>query len=270
MVAGDKEKQLRKIPELECDVVMINLEDGVSDKKAALKLIIALYKELKLNKYKKIVIRVNGVEEGGLDEIKALNSLKPYAIRVAKIESFEHIQKALDVLDDDIDLHLSIETKAIFDTLSQIKIDSRITTVYLGILDLLESLSLPQSLIHLDNPMIDYLLSRFLIDSKIAGVHSVGFMFQDYHNTQAFEKWCKKLKTIGFQSASCLGPKQVTIANKIFSIDKDAIQKAQLIKKLFEEKKVQGITGFDTKEFGFVDEPIYKNALLVLNSANIK
>ena len=42
------------------------------------------------------------------------------------------------------------------------------------------------------------------------------------------------------------------------------IQRAQVIVKLFEMHKKEGITGFVDDEYGFIDEPIYKGALELL------
>jgi len=269
MVAGDKEKQLRKIPELLCDVVMINLEDGVSDKKTALELIIKIYKELDFNQNKKVLIRVNSLDDDGLEEIKRFNELKPFAIRVAKIKKLQEIEQVLEVLGDGIELHLSIETKEIFEKISELQKYPQVTTLYLGILDLLESLGLPQNLVRIDNPSIDYILSRFLIESKIAKKNPVGFMYQEYQNLKMYEQWCEKLKNMGYVSAACLSPKQVDIANSVFGIELKEIEKAKYIKEIFEKNKSDGISGFSDEKYGFIDEPIYKDALLVLDSANI-
>ena len=89
-------------------------------------------------------------------------------------------------------------------------------------------------------------------------------MFQDYKDTQLFQKWCKKERDMGFSSKACMGPAQVDIANKIFNVDSKEIQKAQYIKQVFEENAKQNINGFLDSKYGFIDEPIYKDALLVL------
>ncbi|MCI0500799.1 MAG: aldolase/citrate lyase family protein, partial [Epsilonproteobacteria bacterium] len=160
MVAGDKEKHLSKINELSCDVAMINLEDGVFDKVSALKLLshkFSLIKFRTINKF--IVVRINSLDETGYDEIIELNKLKPHAIRIPKIKTIDDVQKAIDLIDEDIEIHLSIETKEAFHNLTKLRLDKRVTTVYLGILDLLESLELPQNLLKLENPMVEYILS---------------------------------------------------------------------------------------------------------------
>jgi len=267
MVAGDKEKHLSKINELSCDVAMINLEDGVFDKVGALEL---LSNKFSLNGFratnKYIVVRINPLDETGYDEIMELNKLKPHAIRVPKIKTIDDVQKAIDLIDEDIEIHLSIETKEAFHNLPKLKLDKRVTTVYLGILDLLESLELPQSLLKLENPMIDYILSRFLVESKIAGFKPVFLTFQDYKNSEEFTKWLESAKLMGYTATSCISPTQVEIANKIFQCDEKEIKKAQYIVKIFEENRQNGITGFADETYGFIDEPIYKNAKQILKN----
>jgi citrate lyase subunit beta/citryl-CoA lyase len=61
-----------------------------------------------------------------------------------------------------------------------------------------------------------------------------------------------------------MGPKQVEIANEIFSANKDELQRAKDIKKLFEDSSLMGINGFMSDKYGFIDEPIYKDALNIL------
>lgn len=267
MVAADKEKHLDKLNELKCDVAMINLEDGVCNKSNALELLFKKFEKdgLKCNN-KKVVVRINPLDEGGDKEIKVLNSLKPDAIRISKVKTIDDVKVALNLIDDDIKIHLSIETKEALENLTKLKIDKRVETVYLGILDMLESLCLPQSLVTMDNPTIDYILSKFLIDSKIAGFNPVSFTYQDYKNTKEFENWCKKTKKMGFESKSCISPTQVDIVNKIFTIEEKIIEKAKYIKRIFEINKNAGITGFSDEKYGFIDEPIYKDSLLIINN----
>lgn len=261
MIAGDKEKHLSKINDLKCDVAMINLEDGVGDKEYALNLLrqtFALNGMRTNNKY--IVVRINPLDETGLEEIKILNILKPHAIRIPKIKSVNEVKKALKAIDQEIDIHLSIETKEGFENLKSFKIDKRVTTVYLGILDLLESLVLPQNLLTLNNPTIHYILSKFLIESKMAGFNPIFFTYQDYKNTNEFKSWLDLAKNMGFEATSCISPSQVDIANKVFEIDSDEYEKAKYIVELFEANLQNKISGFSDEKYGFIDEPIYKNA----------
>ena len=49
-----------------------------------------------------------------------------------------------------------------------------------------------------------------------------------------------------------------------------SIKRAKTIIKLFELKREEGVTGFEDDEYGFIDEPIYKGALAVLEKAKNK
>jgi len=263
MVAGDKQKHLDKLNSLKCDIAIVNLEDGVFNKEKARQLV---YENLLNNPIKnKVVVRVNSLDSCGKVDIELINKIKPYAIRIPKINTKEDVQLCLKLIDEDIEVHLSIETSSALQNLYKFGINKRVTTVYLGILDMLESLSLPQSLLTINNPTIDYMLSKFLVDSKSANLNPVSFVYQDYKNIKEFTSWCKKVKEMGFKSKACISPTQVDIINNIFLEDEFEIAKAKEIIKLFEENQKLGISGFSSEKYGFIDEPIYKNAKLILS-----
>ena len=260
-----KIEHINKMDELESDLVMINLEDGIAkeNKEKALYLAAVFISNLESSDTK-VVVRVNPMKEGGAEEIKVLNKVKPDAIRVAKVREMEDIEDALELLDEDIDLHLSVETKEAFNNLRYINMSGRVKVCYLGALDLLNDLELPQSTMQFQNPTAEYIMSRFLIDSKIAGVTPVGFTYQNYNDLEGFRNWCKLEKSMGYRSKSCLGPKQTKIANSVFMEEDWIIEKAKHIKRTFEANEQEGQTGFMDDDYGFIDEPIYKDALLTL------
>ncbi len=258
-------KHLNRIDESDADMITLNLEDAIapSRKKEALHNI-ALFLSHMEHSNSFIIIRTNPLNEGGAEEIKFLNDFSFDAIRVAKVKNQTEIAQALTLLSPDKELHISLETKEAFESLSTLRIDERLTTANLGILDLLTSLGLPQSLVILNNPTIDYILSKFLVDTKTAGIHPVSFMFQEYNDTETFKAWCEHEKMMGFESKACMGPKQVKIANEIFALSQDSLTRAKHIKDVFEQNATQDINGFMDDKFGFIDEPIYRDALLVL------
>ncbi|MCF6244659.1 MAG: aldolase/citrate lyase family protein [Sulfurovum sp.] len=260
---------LNRMDESNADMITLNLEDAIapSRKKEALRNIAIFLSYMKHSK-SFIIVRTNPLHDGGEEEIKFLNDFSFDAVRVAKIKNKEQIAQALTLLDQNKELHISLETKEAFENLSKLRIDSRLTTANLGILDLLTSLGLPQSIVTQNNPTIDYILSKFLVDAKTVGIHPISFMFQDYTDTQTFEAWCKHEKMMGFNSKACMGPKQVSIANEIFSTHSSEIERAKHIKTSFEAHSAKGINGFMDENYGFIDEPIYRDSVLILK--NIK
>ena len=259
-------KHLNRIDESSADMITLNLEDAIapSRKKEALHNIALFLSHLqKSNSF--IVVRVNALDEGGEEEIRFLNDFGFDAVRVAKVKSQYDIARALTLLAPDKELHISLETKEAFENLTALRIDPRLTAANLGILDLLTSLGLPQSIVTQNNPTIDYILAKFLVDAKSVGLLPTGFMYQAYHDTEGFEAWCKREKQMGFTSKACMGPKQVAIANAIFGASSEEIEKAKHIKARFEAESAKGNNGFmDEKYQLFIDEPIYRDALLVL------
>jgi len=127
---------------------------------------------------------------------------------------------------------------------------------------------LPQSLLSLKNETVTYILTKFLIDSKVANLEPVSFMYQDYNNLEEFEELCMWERSLGFTSKACMGPKQVEIANRVFAPKKEDILRAKEIVDVFEESSKKGVNGFMHPKYGFIDEPIYKDALNTLNSLN--
>lgn len=265
MLSAHKLKHLNKIPDLAADAIILNLEDGVSAemKPYALRLVMLALSAL-AESDKKIIVRVNPLDEGGDAEIELLNSFRPDAIRVPKIKTPADVRKALELCDSAIELHLSIETKEAWLNLSELKINNRVTAYYLGILDLFADMGLSQELIEPENPLMHHILSHFLLTTKAVGVKAVSFVYQDYKNSEGFQAWLDLEKKMGFDAKGCISPKQAEQAQATFAPDEAALQKARYIVDRFEEEQKQGITGFSDDKYGFIDEPIYKGALALL------
>ncbi len=265
MLSANNIKHLTKIESLEAECIMLNLEDGVSEQEKPFALALcAIFLSQLQSSSKKLVVRVNALNEGGYDEIVYLNQFMPDAIRVPKIKKIQEVKNVAALLKEGIELHLSIETASAWHNLSSLNIDKNITTFYLGILDLFADMKLPQSLINKENPTMLYMLSHFLITCKAMGVKPVSFVYQEFQKLDEFTEWLELEKSMGYDAKGCISPKQVKLVNEIFTDEEQQIKRAMVIVKLFEMHKEMGITGFVDDEYGFIDEPIYKGALALL------
>ncbi|MGZ8545997.1 MAG: HpcH/HpaI aldolase/citrate lyase family protein [Sulfuricurvum sp.] len=265
MLSTHNIKHLSKIPILNAECLILNLEDGVSDEQKPYALVLcaitlASHRECD----KKLVVRVNELSEGGVEEILYLNSFMPDAIRVPKIRTVEDVKYALELIDEGIEVHLSIETKEAWLALGTLAIHPRIKVYYLGILDLFADLGLSQSLLYPDNPMTHYLLSHFLVTTRASSIKPVSFVYQEYKNSDGLRNWLELEKMMGFDAKGCISPAQADLIHEIFGHSEGEITRAQEIIKVFEEHRARGITGFADEQYGFIDEPIYKGALAVL------
>jgi len=259
---------LNRIDESLADAVTLNLEDAVAParKREALENILHFLSWCPVSP-NRIVVRVNPLDQGGAEEIQRLSRSGVDAVRLAKVRTRKEIEQALALLPRSIELDLSIETAEAFRDLARWRgIDRRLRMAHLGILDLLADLNLPQHLLLPGNPMIDHLLSTFVIAARTAGMVPVGFMFQDYRDTATYRVWLERMRRIGFDAAACMGPRQVAIADAVFDMDKYAIDRARHIVEAFEKNSLKNINGFMDDRYGFIDEPIYRDALNILKN----
>jgi len=268
MLSAHKIKHLKKIASLQADCIMLNLEDGVAKEEKPFALVLtAIFLMQHRECDKKLVVRVNALDEGGYDEITYLNQFMPDAIRVPKIQNQQEVKNVLALLDENIELHLSIESAAAWHNLATLAPDKRVKAFYLGILDLFADMHLPQSLIQRENPTLLYMLSHFLVTAKSMGVKPVSFVYQEFTNLEEFAKWLALEKEMGYDAKGCISPKQVELVNSYFIDEAKELERAQVIVKLFEMHQKEGISGFVDEEYGFIDEPIYKGALSLLANA---
>lgn len=269
MLSCNKIEHLIKIQTVEADCIILNLEDGVSkeDKPFAL-VLCAIFLSLNTRCDKKLVVRVNPLNEGGYEEITYLNQFMPDAIRVPKVQDENEVKSVCELLNKESELHLSVETSGAWKNLALLKTDKKVTVFYLGILDLFADLKLPQSLINIENPTVLYILSHFLITCRAMGVKPVSFVYQEFKNLDMFEKWISLEKSMGYDAKGCISPTQAKMANEKFADEERELQRAKNIIKLFELNKELGISGFEDEEFGFIDEPIYKGAIVVLEKSS--
>jgi len=267
MLSAHNLKHINKIPDLKSDAIVLNLEDGVSAKQKpfALRLVMLALSNLRESD-KKIIVRVNPLDEGGEEEIELLNGFRPDAIRIPKIKTPVDVSRALRLCDSEIELHLSIETKEAWLNLDKLKVDKRVSAFYLGILDLFADLGLSQDLIRTDNPLMHHILSHFLLTSKAIGVKPVSFVYQEYRNDAGFEAWLELEKRMGYEAKGCISPKQAEQVQQLFGISEEERERALYIIRRFEEERAKGVTGFSDERYGFIDEPIYKGALSLLRS----
>ncbi|MEA2111428.1 MAG: aldolase/citrate lyase family protein [Campylobacterota bacterium] len=260
MLSAHNLKHLKKIDELSADCIILNLEDGVAPELKSLALSQCADALSKNTGKKSLIVRVNALDEGGENEILHLNSYRPDAIRIPKVRTLLDVNRALELIDEGIDVHLSIETKEAWLNLKALAPNRRVSTFYLGILDLFAELKLSQDLIAITNPTVHYILSHFLITCKSMGVEPVSFVFQDYKNINGFKEWLELEKGMGFTAKGCISPRQAELVNHMFKYDKSTISRAEKIVFLFEKHQQKGVTGFSDEELGFIDEPIYKGA----------
>jgi len=261
MVSADNIDHLLKIPELKADAIVLNLEDGVAKERRGVALRLCAFVLSKLPRCdKKLIVRVNALDDGGAEEIEILNNFSPDAIRIPKIADSSDVKYALQLVASPIEVHLSVESASAWLNLSSLRVDSRVKALYLGILDLYADLGLDHSLLTPQSPTLHYILSHFLITSKAMGLKPISFVYQEYQNEYEFREYLQLERSMGFDAKGALSPSQATMIQLHFLQNKSSLSRAKEIVSIFEKKG-----SIAHEKHGFIDEPIYKNALNIIN-----
>ncbi len=273
IVSGDRIKHLRKVFSRDADIIIFNVEDGVSDKNKP-------FARLFLKKFltntpfdgsKEVVIRVNPLDSSYFwEDITKLLPAIPHAIRLSKVETaedivvLEGILKAFELSkgleEGTIKLQLSIETGGAIENLGEIlRASKRINAAYLGILDLFADLKLSQKLLKTSR-FADYIREKFVLTCRVHNISPIAPAYQDYEDLEGFRKEAEKEKELGFVGKMCISVKQVGIANEVFSPSLEEIEEAKEIVSLYEKALEEGKGGI-TYRGKFIDQPIYRDAL---------
>ncbi len=266
MINPTNPKHLAKLSSVEAQIAVINLEDGIADSKKEEALYLAMDALSSLESSSAAMcIRTNNIDSIYFEnEIKAINAVHPDAVRIPKLRSKEELIKIEEMLSPKIDIHLTIETKEAFRNISELKTSKRVTTLFFGAIDLLEDLGLGSSMIETKSETLRYMMCKFVVDAKSFDFIPVSFVWQNYTDMDGFNDWLEIEKNMGFEAKACISPAQVKRANEFFSPCPKALADAAYIKDIFEKNEAQGVGGFKDERFGFIDAPIYKNAILTL------
>ncbi len=275
IVSGDRVKHLRKVFSRPADVIIFNVEDGVSEenKPFARLLIRKLLLNADFDGSKEVVIRINPIDSPFFyDDLTELLPALPHAIRLSKVRSPEDVvtldrivsayELSRGVEKRFIKIQLSVETPQSVERLPEIlSASERINAVYLGVLDLFAELSLSQKF--QSGKLGEFLRSSFVFHSRSHGVSPIAPAYQDYKDLEGFEREAKKEKVMGFAGKMCISVKQVEVANRVFSPSEEEIEEAKEIVRIYEKALKEGRGGVACNG-KFIDQPIYKNALNIL------
>ncbi len=275
IVSGDRVKHLRKVLSRPADVIIFNVEDGVSDEKKpfARLLIRKLLLNTDFDGSKEIVVRINPIDSRFFyDDLTELLPALPHGIRLSKVRSPEDVvaldrlisafETARGIEKGFIKIQLSIETPEAVERLTEIlSASERINAVYLGILDLFGELSLPQKF--QSGKLGEFVRESFVFHSRSRGVYPIAPAYQDYKDLEGFEEEAKAEREMGFAGKMCISVKQVDVANRVFSPAEEEIEEAREIVRVYEEALKEGKGGVAYKG-KFIDQPIYKSALNTL------
>jgi citrate lyase subunit beta/citryl-CoA lyase len=227
-------RALKKVPVLDCDAVIFDLEDSVAPerKTEARDNLRAFFQETPRADLHTI-IRINALDsEFGQEDMALVLEIQPDAVLIPKVEQVSDIQAVARMLEDagssrDIAIWAMIETpKGVLNAATIATAHESLRCLVVGLNDLRKATGL------LPQPGRSYLvpwLMQILLAGRAHGLDVIDSVFNDFQDADVFEAECAQGRAMGFDGKMLIHPGQIEPANRHFGPDPQAVQEAEVI-----------------------------------------
>lgn len=250
------------------DSIMFDLEDSVSisEKDAARFLV---YNALKTIDYEGVetVVRINGLDTCGLEDLEAIVRAQPDVIRLPKTES------AQDIID--VENEIARIEKAAGIPVGKTKMMAAVEGA-LGVMNAREIATASKRLMGIAIGAEDYVTdlkttrspegiellfgrSQIILAARAAGIYAFDTVYSDVNNEEGFENEVRLIKQLGFDGKSVINPRQIGPVHEIYTPSEKEINKSIRVIRAAEEAKKRG-SGVVSLDGKMVDKPIIERA----------
>ncbi|WP_238918557.1 citrate (pro-3S)-lyase subunit beta [Clostridium sp. YIM B02555] len=250
------------------DSIMFDLEDSVSlNEKDAARFLV--YNALKSIDYEGIetVVRINGLDTCGMEDLEAIVRAQPDVIRLPKTES------AQDIIDVENEI-ARIEKEAGI-PVGKTKMMAAVEGA-LGVMNAREIATASKRLMGIAIGAEDYVTdlkttrspegiellfgrSQIILAARAAGIYAFDTVYSDVNNEEGFANEVKLIKQLGFDGKSVINPRQIGPVHEIYTPSQKEIDKSIRVIKAAEDAKKRG-SGVVSLDGKMVDKPIIERA----------
>jgi citrate lyase subunit beta/citryl-CoA lyase len=238
-VPGDSEKMLQRAVAVDADVVMLNLEDGVSAsrKDVARDQVARALKSLDFDG-REVVVRVNGMLNGaGRRDLAAIVPCRPDGICFPKVEKASDLHAAeaavlelevgYGVPEGSIAFHAMIESAAGVLRAAEIAgASARMRSLMFGSADYARDVRcLPGE----DRMELLLALQMIVTGARCGGIDAIDAPCFDIRNVDQLRREAMQARRIGFDGKSALHPDQLSAINELFDVTSDEIAWAEKV-----------------------------------------
>jgi len=272
---GDNWKMITKSITLGVDSVCMDMEDGTAiNKKAEARAMIAkALQELDFGKTEKLT-RINSVGSGWeKDDIEAVLPHHPDGIVIPKVESFDHIEWASQIIEESelkygwpvnsVRVLIGVETARGILNLKEIAAHPRLDGIIFGGEDFAASIGAIRTK---DATELLYARQAVVVACAANDLQAIDIVTIDYNDIEALRVESEFGARLGYSGKQIIHPAQVEPVQTAFTPNDDAIAHARRIIETFEasQKEGRGAYSLDGK---MIDMPLLKNAQKVLERA---
>ena len=275
-VPSHVKKYLDKIPQLNADAYILDLEDSVPlELKKQARANAKLFFDTTSLDYQ-FIVRINPLEDNTiLDDLDAVISEKLFAIMPAKIKDqhdIHFLDKILTQYEAKFNIKNKIKLLPLIETLDSflnvreiVKASDRLVGLSFGGEDYLNDL---QGAHGEDDHTFDYPRTKIAIAAKSANLVALDTPFLDVKNHKGFIKREQKSRDLGYDGCLLIHPMQVKLANKSFSPSTEDIDNAYKIQNAVLESKDNGLSVVLLND-KLVGPPMQKKAERILKKVEL-
>jgi citrate lyase beta subunit len=272
---GDDMHKIRKASSFGADCVCLDMEDGValSRKEIARQNILEALNTLDFGSSEKLA-RVNPVGSRFIeDDLAVVLHCHPDGIVIPKVEDRSQIAFVSSIIDEfEADHHLDqgmrilaiVETPRGIINLDEIaRASPRLEALIFGAEDLAGELGAQRTA---EGWEIFYARSAVLTYAAAYGLQAIDMVHIDFKDIEGLRKEAVQGARLGFSGKQVIHPSQILPVQEAFTPDKEAIDRAIEIIRLFDQHQASGVGAFaiDGK---MIDAPAVKAARRVLERA---
>ena len=228
---GINQKAMDKALNLDCDAVVLDLEDAVEvyKKEDSRQLVI---RQIENNDYgpRVVVVRVNDLgTKWGEQDVAAVANLPIQAILVPKVSEIRDISRVVDLLNrlgSELPIWIMVETPLAIININELARQPRVTALVMGTSDLVVDLCAE----HLEERQnISYALQRSIIAARAFGKKILDGVHLDFRDLDSLRNVCRLGKSMGFDGKTLIHPDQIPVANDAFSPSEAELDKAKRV-----------------------------------------
>ena len=242
---ASNERAIRKAATLECDTLILDLEDAVSPdaKDQARRNAVAAVRARSFGR-REVVVRVNALETPwGEDDLALVSEAGPDAILVPKINEVADLSRytqALVQAPSQTALWAMVETtRSLFrlDEIAAAGVSSRLSVLVVGTNDLAKEMRA-----ELDPGRAPFLgtLGLIVAAARAYGLGVIDGVFNDLDDNEGFAAQCEQGRAFGFDGKTLIHPSQIALSNAAFSPSGSVVDLARRIIAAFDEPENRG------------------------------
>jgi citrate lyase subunit beta/citryl-CoA lyase len=242
-------RAIDKARELDCDVVILDLEDAVAPdaKVLARDQAVAAVRAGGFGR-REVVIRVNGLETPwGREDLAAASSVTPDAVLAPKVSSSADVAAYRSALDGETPLWAMIETCAAafrLDTIAAASSQHGVSTWVIGTNDLAKEM---RCRLDIGRGPLLTTLSLAITAARTAQLTILDGVFNELEDDAGLAQQCEQGVAFGFDGKTLIHPRQIAIANRAFLPSDEAVAWARTVVAAFDlpENSSKGVLRLD-------------------------